>query len=90
MPVTRSEIDELKIQNFKFFPKLENPIKLDGRHLLLFGENGSGKSSIYWALYTLLECANKEDVAEIKKYFDHSDDERLTNVHIKHGTTDWV
>lgn len=90
MPVTRSEIDELKIQNFKFFPKLDKPIKLDGRHLLLFGENGSGKSSIYWALYTLLECANKEDVTEIKKYFDHTDDERLTNVHIKHGTADWV
>lgn len=90
MTVTRSEIDELKIQNFKFFPKLDKPIKLDGRHLLLFGENGSGKSSIYWALYTLLECANKEDVTEIKKYFDHTDDERLTNVHIKHGTADWV
>lgn len=90
MPVTRSEIDELKIQNFKFFPKLDKPIKLDGRHLLLFGENGSGKSSIYWAIYTLLECSNKDDINEIKKYFDHTDDERLINVHIKHGTSDWV
>ncbi len=90
MPVVRSNIDEIKIQNFKFFPKLEKPIKVDGNHVLLYGENGSGKSSIYWALYTLLECTNKEDVKEIQKYFEHDNDERLTNVHIKHGTANWV
>ena len=90
MPVTRSTIDEIKIQNFKFFPKLEQPIKVDGKHLLLYGENGSGKSSIYWALYTLLECANKDDVKEIKKYFDFNNEERLINVHITHGTASWV
>jgi energy-coupling factor transporter ATP-binding protein EcfA2 len=90
MPVTRSTIDEIKIQNFKFFPKLEQSIKVDGKHLLLYGENGSGKSSIYWALYTLLECSNKNDNKEIKKYFDYNDEERLINVHLKHGTTNWV
>jgi alpha-D-ribose 1-methylphosphonate 5-triphosphate synthase subunit PhnL len=90
MPVTRSTIDEIKIQNFKFFPKLDQSIKVDGKHLLLYGENGSGKSSIYWALYTLLECSNKSDIKEIKKYFDFNDEERLINVHIKQGTTNWV
>ena len=90
MPVVRSNIDEISIQNFKFFPKLEKPIKVNGNHLLLYGENGSGKSSIYWALYTLLECANKDDDTQIKKYFNPGDDERLTNIHIKPGTPEWV
>jgi len=77
-----SKIDEIHIQNFKFFPELKDPIKLGGNHLLLYGENGSGKSSIYWALYTLLECANKTDDKEIKKYFNPNKDEeeRLVNV----------
>ncbi|GMU97144.1 AAA family ATPase, partial [Ignavibacterium album] len=86
----RTEIDEIKIQNFKFFPKLDTPIKLGGKHLLLYGENGSGKSSIYWALYTLLECSNKEEVREIQKYFDPVDDNKLINVHIRPGSTEWV
>jgi energy-coupling factor transporter ATP-binding protein EcfA2 len=37
--------------------------------LLIYGENGSGKSSIYWALYTLLEAVYKSD-SEQNKYFD--------------------
>jgi energy-coupling factor transporter ATP-binding protein EcfA2 len=90
MPVTRSNIDEIKIQNFKFFPKLEKSIKVGGNHVLLYGENGSGKSSIYWALYTLMECANKEDVKEIQKYFEHDNDERLINIYLQHGTANWV
>lgn len=84
-----NKIKQIKLKHFKFFYG-EVTLDLERQNALIFGENGSGKSSIFWALYTLLECANKEDVAEIKKYFDHSDDERLTNVHIKHGTTDWV
>jgi len=75
-----SRINEIHIQNFKFFPECKKPIYLDGKHLLLYGENGSGKSSIYWALYTLLECANKSDVNQIKKYFDTTDVEHLTNI----------
>ena len=77
-----SKIDEIYIQNFKFFPELKEPIKLGGNHLLLYGENGSGKSSIYWALYTLLECANKTDDNEIKKYFNQNpaEKQRLVNI----------
>jgi len=76
-----SKIDEIHIQNFKFFPEMKEPIKLGGNHLLLYGENGSGKSSIYWALYTLLECANKTDVNQVKKYFDpNPNEERLINI----------
>ncbi len=61
-------IETLHIHNFKFFDE-QKPIKLGGKHLLLFGENGSGKSSVYWSLYTLFESSVKYDVDEIKKYF---------------------
>lgn len=55
-------IKEVHINNFKFFPESE-PIKIDGKNILLYGENGSGKSSFYWALYTLLESSQKSDPA---------------------------
>ena len=76
-------IDELEISNFKFFPALgadNKPIKINGKHLLVYGENGSGKSSFYWALYTLLECSNKPNQAEIEKYFKYNGQESLLNI----------
>ncbi|MDP3558112.1 MAG: hypothetical protein Q8T03_12135 [Bacteroidota bacterium] len=79
----RKLIDELSISNFKFFPEIKDgfkPVKIGGKHLLLFGENGAGKSSIFWSLYTLLECANKTDKKEIVKYFDYSDNQNLLNI----------
>ena len=77
-----SKIDSLQIHNFKFFDEKE-PILLGGKHLLLFGENGSGKSSVYWALYTLFEASVKYDVEEIKKYFKDADthNESLINIY---------
>ena len=73
-------IKEVCINNFKFFPESE-PIKIDGKNILLYGENGSGKSSFYWALYTLLECSQKSDPEQIKKYFNKLDPNSLVNIH---------
>lgn len=73
-----AKITTLHINNFKFFGESE-PIDIGGKHLLIHGENGSGKSSIYWALYTLLECARKSD-ANIKKYFNKNHDRSLVNI----------
>lgn len=75
-----TQIKEIRIQYFKFFQK-EEPIIINGKHLLLYGENGSGKSSLYWSLYTLLECANKDDVKEIRKYFHPRNRENLLNIY---------
>ena len=74
-----SPIKEIALSNFKSFYD-ENTIKLNGKHLLLYGENGSGKSSIYWALYTLLQSATKTN-SQIGKYFTPNNNEHLINHH---------
>jgi len=75
-------LHELHINNFKFFSKVElsSPLlKIEGKHLLIYGENGSGKSTIYWALYTLLESSLKKNDDDIRKYFKKTGDESLVN-----------
>jgi len=60
-------IKEIKIKNFKAFQK-EQPFLLNGKHLLAYGNNGSGKSSLFWALYTFLQSSTKTD-EDVQKYF---------------------
>lgn len=49
--IARPRIDTLSLQNFRGFPGIGNPaINLGGKNLLVYGENGSGKSSIFYAL----------------------------------------
>ena len=62
------KIKEIKLKNFKFFYG-ERSIDFDRKHILLYGENGSGKSSIYWALYTFFQSVFKTDVRQVQKYF---------------------
>lgn len=62
------KIKEIRLKNFKFFYG-EKTISFDRKHVLLYGENGSGKSSIYWALYTFFQSVFKSDVREVQKYF---------------------
>ncbi|MBA4448740.1 AAA family ATPase, partial [Cylindrospermopsis raciborskii CS-506_D] len=60
-------IKEIKIKNFKAFQQ-EQSFSLNGKNLLVYGNNGSGKSSLFWALYTLLQSSTKTD-QDIQKYF---------------------
>jgi energy-coupling factor transporter ATP-binding protein EcfA2 len=62
------KIKEITLKNFKFFYG-ENKISIDHKHLLIYGENGSGKSSIYWALFTFLQSVFKTDARQVQKYF---------------------
>lgn len=64
------KIDKLEIKNFKFFDEVK-ALNFESKNVLVYGENGSGKSTIYWALYTLLQSSKKDD-EKIKKYFTHS------------------
>ncbi|WP_158526204.1 AAA family ATPase [Pedobacter paludis] len=66
------KINSIKFKNFKAFYQ-EQTIQLDGKNLLVYGENGSGKSSIFWGLYTFLQSTTKEQ-PDIFKYFVDFDD----------------
>ena len=64
-------LTQIEIDGFKAFPK---NFKLDlgtGKNLLLYGENGSGKSSLYYALHALLQSVFKDDRGV--KYFKPGD-----------------
>ena len=69
-------ISKIRIDGFKAFPK-PFELDLDGRHLLMYGENGSGKSSIFYALHTLLQ--SQCNPTKCKKYFDVSHKESIVN-----------
>lgn len=76
-------IQSITLKNFKFFYGTEtdfphNKLVLNQNNLLLYGENGSGKSSIYWAFNTFLQsCLKKDD--DIIKYFNPNDSQNLRN-----------
>ena len=77
MPDTR--VHAISIRHFKAFKEFQ--LNLEGRHLLAYGANGSGKSSIYWALFTFLESAGKS-TDEARKYFDPENPQSLVNKHV--------
>ncbi len=78
------KIHQIKIGNFKAFQQ-EQVFKLKGKNVLAYGNNGSGKSSLFWALYTLTQSSIKKK-EEIQKYFknftesDKSTHQSLRNV----------
>lgn len=70
-------IKEVTIKGFKFF-KDAFPLNFDGKHVLLYGENGSGKSSIYWSLYTIFQACLKPQ-EDAQKYYKHGHTQNLRN-----------
>jgi len=47
------KINKVELQNFKCHEKLS--FEINSKNCLVYGENGSGKSSIYWALYSVFK-----------------------------------
>lgn len=70
-------INKIHITGFKAFPN-DFELELEGKHLLMYGENGSGKSSIYYALHCLFQSPFKQDGG--KKYFDENNEQNLKNL----------
>ena len=64
------KIAQLHLKNFKAFR--DQVFEFGGKNVLIYGNNGSGKSSLFWAIYTFLQSSSKSD-AEIHKYFRHFD-----------------
>lgn len=68
-------IDTLELRNFKAFRN--ETFAFGGKHALIYGNNGSGKSSLFWALYSFLQSSGKS-VADVREYFmpfDATDDD---------------
>lgn len=70
-------IDKIEVKNFKFFKDVFS-LKINRKNLLLYGENGSGKSSIYWSIFTHFQAYTKERV-EAQKYFTAHHPQNLRN-----------
>ena len=71
-------IENIHIENFKFFKEAFD-LPVEGNNILLYGENGSGKSSIYWSFYTIFQACLKANVQEAQKYFQHDHSQNLRN-----------
>lgn len=70
-------INEIRLKGFKFF-KDTFTLKPGGQHVLLYGENGSGKSSIFWSVFTLFQACLKTQ-EDAQKYYKHDHDQNLRN-----------
>lgn len=70
-------INRIHICGFKAFPN-DFELLLEGKNLLMYGENGSGKSSIYYALHCMFQAPLKPDAG--KKYFDPASEQHLKNL----------
>lgn len=76
--MSTQRVERIEVRAFKAFKHLD--FKLDGRHLLAYGGNGAGKSSLYWTLYTFLQSAAKT-TPDVAKYFEIDGKQNLLNVH---------
>ena len=64
-------ITKIEIDGFKAFPNNFSIDLPDGKNLLIYGENGSGKPSLYYALHVLMQSVFKDDKGA--KYFTPGD-----------------
>ena len=90
-------ITEIEIKNFRaFYGSYQINLHKTGKNLLIYGENGSGKSSLYMALNLFLESAIKDHQFEEHRNIFFKDDDsgyiRLclrANKHTKQYVYEW-
>jgi len=70
------------IQNFKAF-KTEEVIDFEGKNAIIYGSNGSGKSSLHYALHVFLQSSTpgKDFARYFLPYNEHGGDESLLNIY---------
>ena len=75
------KIKTLTVENFRAFPgPVPQKFTLDGKNLLVYGENGSGKSSLFHALKTFFTLNRPNTVTETCNVFSKDDTgQKLTN-----------
>ena len=91
------KIDKITLNNFRFFidENEHNSFELNGKNMLVYGENGSGKSSLYKAFELLAKptisdeefkkSVNifKQDNSYLEFEFDNNETLRIDNDHLK-------
>jgi hypothetical protein len=82
-------ISKLTINNFKAFKELAT-IDFAAKNILAHGTNGSGKSSLYWTLYTFLQSSVKQPLTEVNKYFILNHPESLRNIHAADAADSYI
>jgi len=70
LPVPTPRLASLKLNNFRAFPEPEI-FSLEGKNLLVYGENGSGKSSIFAALRALFRHPSPPPTLNSKHAFEN-------------------
>lgn len=76
------KITRLSLQNFRAFDESFDLDFHGGKNLLLYGENGSGKSSIYLALKRFFE-EQGDDIAKYRNHFAPETRMPYVRIHIK-------
>lgn len=78
-------ITEIEIKNFRAFRGIyQIDLHKEGRNMLVYGENGSGKSSLYLALKSFLESS--QDDSYMSKNYQNiftPDDDRYIKLHLR-------
>lgn len=81
-------IDQIEVKNFKFF-KNTFTLNIDRKNIMLYGENGAGKSSIYWSIFTHFQAYAKEQ-AEAQKYFSANHPQNLRNRFVDESEVSYI
>ena len=80
-------ITEIEIKNFRAFRGIYRiDLHKEGRNLLVYGENGSGKSSLYLALKYFLESGQDNSYSYMSKNYQNiftPDDGRYIKLHLR-------
>lgn len=91
LTVTRPRIKRISISGYRAFPpykptSLEIDLGDTGKNLLLYGENGSGKTSLFRCLRDLFDISPRaRDYAECRNIFQQADDDSIS-VEFTQGT----
>jgi energy-coupling factor transporter ATP-binding protein EcfA2 len=91
LTVERPRIQKISISGFRAFPpyrpkSFEVDLGNDGKNLLLYGENGSGKTSLFRALRDLCDTSDKQRTyAKHQNVFMHAEDDAIM-VELTSGT----
>lgn len=75
------KIKTIEIDNYKAFYGNQNTIEVDGKNLFIYGENGSGKSSLYYALKDFVQGSVETiDLDQVENIFIPTAEKRKVKV----------